>query len=126
ADLLRIEKTWADNNFFDYSIQLVADDQTGDTNPSEGELTATIVVTPLNGGTYNLRIWVAGEGEPLPSRSLDITVDVEGSTTGFTTTTPIDPSAALIEIWYTLMYTLVPGMGLLMLILGYYMIRRSD
>ena len=121
AILLRIEKPWQDNSRFDYSTQLVHDNEAGDTNPTEGEISADIVITPLVGGEYTIRMWAGGEYPN--ANDLDIQVLVEGSTTGFTTTEPANP-AELLNIWYTLMYVLVPGVAIVLVILGIYIIRR--
>ncbi len=122
AKLLRIEKSWANNVFFDYSTQLVHDNEAEDSNAAENEISAEIVITPLSGGEYTIRIWVAGDRPE--ANYIDISVDVEGATTGFTTTEPIDP-AELVNIWYTLVYILTPSIGILMVVLAIYVIRRS-
>ena len=122
ALLLRIEKPWQDNSRFDYSTQLVSDNQAGDTNAAEGAITAEITITPLVGGDYTIRIWVGGDYPH--ANDLDIQVSVEGSTTGFTTTEPVNPSA-LLDIWFTLVYVLVPSVAIVLIILGIYIIRRA-
>ncbi len=124
AILLRIEKSWStvDNDMFDYSTQVVHDNGAGDTNSAEGEISVEIEVTPLVGGQYTLRIWVGGEYPN--ANSVDIEVDVEGATTGFTPTEPVDP-AELISIWYTMMFILIPLVGIIMIILAIYIIRRA-
>ena len=123
AKLLRIEKPWANNVFFDYSTQLVHDNEAGDTDAAADAISAEITVTPLSGGDYTIRIWVAGE--PPEANYIDISVSVEGATTGFTTTEPVDPQE-LVNIWYTLMYILIPSIGILMVVLAIFVIRRSD
>ena len=121
---IAIESTWVDNDQFFISHNLIEDNEPEDTNPTVGEITTEITFTPQAAGNFTIRIWAAGSsGE---SSSLDLEIDVsqatvtQTSTTTTTTTTEVDER---VEIWYMMMYTVIPASAVVLVILGYLVLK---
>jgi len=118
ADYVAIKGGWADNDYFTVSEPLVQDDSTNDTNPTDGEISVEITITPLTNGTFTLRIWTASGGDL--AESFDVTVTVTGES-GTTPPPPVD----LYGIWSTMMIWVPITSGGILLILGYLAFRRK-
>ncbi len=128
----------ADNDQFSYSITLVEDDGTGDSNANIGEIDFAVTVTPLAAGSWTIRIWAASLS--FHGLSLDVSVNVAGSTTttttGTTTTTTTQTTTTttqtglsneeLILIWETMMMIFIPAAGIILIIVGIFVIRRAN
>ena len=131
----------ADNDQFSYSITLVEDDDTGDTNANVGEIDFAVTITPLTAGSWTIRIWAASLS--FHGLSIDVTVDVAGSTTttttGTTTTTTQTTTTTtttttqtglsneqLVRIWEMMMMTFIPAAGILLVVIGVFVIRRAN
>ncbi|MFX1369458.1 MAG: hypothetical protein ACFFAY_12740 [Promethearchaeota archaeon] len=118
------------NDQFSLSDDRINDEDAEDTNAISGEITTEVTVTPLAAGTFTLQIWAMNGGTI--GTPLDITVEVEASTTtptSATTTTTTQNGLSeeeRIELWYTLMMILIPATGVILVILGFVVIRRTN
>lgn len=127
VNAISIPDNVANNDQFTPSTDLIEDDNTGDTNANDGEITAEVSITPLADGTFTLQIW-AMEGGTIGT-PLDIAVQVEESTITTTTTTTTTPDGLSEEerkqLWYTMMYIFIPATGVILAVLGFVIIRRA-
>ncbi|MGY5852262.1 MAG: hypothetical protein RTU92_01690, partial [Candidatus Thorarchaeota archaeon] len=86
---ISLQAGWADNDQFSFTAIEVQDGSTEDTNPTQNEITTSFTFTPLTGGSYTIRVWVAAKDDL--ATSLDVPVSVsEGDTTPPTIDSPED------------------------------------
>lgn len=107
---------WADNNQFSFTDQSIIDDAAGDSNANIAEMTVTFTFTPLNAGSWTLRIWTGAKGDlaqvldvsvsviladstpPTIDSPTDMTID-EGDVTKSITWSPSDANPSSYEIF---------------------------
>ena len=71
---------WADNNQFSFTDQSIIDDEAGDSNANIAEMTVTFTFTPLNVGSWTLRIWTGAKGDLAQVLDVSVTVTLSDST----------------------------------------------
>jgi len=125
-----------DNEQFSYSVMLVDDDGAGDLNANVGEIDFSVTITPLASGSWTIRIWAASLS--FHGMSLDVSVSVADSTTTTTTGTTTQTTTTttttqtglsdeeLIAVWETMMMTFIPAAGVILVVLGIFVIRRAN
>ena len=121
AEYVAIKSGWVDNDYFQISESLIQDNSVNDTNSAVGEITVEVTFTPLINGTYTLRIWTASTG--LLGESFDVVVTVTGEPSGSVTTPP--PPVDLVGIWKMMMYTVPAATALILVVFGYFALRRK-
>lgn len=75
---VKVISTWADNNQFSFTDQTINDNEAGDANANDVQITTTFTFAPLAVGSWTLRIWTAaskGDSGRI-SESLDVSVSV--------------------------------------------------
>jgi len=122
AEWIAIKTGWEDNSEFTVSERLIGDGSTNDTNAATGEITVEVTFIPLSPGDLTIRIWTAAADDLASSIDVDVTVTGQTITTG---TPPPDPSVELYNIWVQMMILVPIATGLILVVLGYIVIRRN-
>ncbi|MHA2198793.1 MAG: hypothetical protein ACXABN_02890 [Candidatus Thorarchaeota archaeon] len=78
--VVAIRSGWADNNQFSSTDQTVRDNEAGDSNANDGEVTTTFTFTPQAVGSWTLRIWTAAKGDLAQSHDVSVSVTLSDST----------------------------------------------
>ncbi len=123
SDLLKVLGGWANNSQFLLYGNEVADNEAGDLNSADGEITADVTFTPLAPGTFTIRAWVATTGGI--GDSIDITVTVAEDTDFTTPTTTPPDDFDPIATWEFLMMTINPLAGVILIILAVVVLRKT-
>ncbi len=128
VEALKIVSDWADNSKFSFSLMQISDGDPDDSDADTGEISVDISVTPLETGSFTIRIWVAAPGQL--SASLDVSVDVSENTSSTTpttsTTTSATPTQDPVETWTSLMLTINPIVAVVLIVLGFVLFKRVE